>query len=209
MAENRPRGRQKNISGPGKGVYKRGSGLGTGPVGNSGGYSGRGSGRPSGGGLSGGSAGGGHRSTGGGGLMKLIILGIVVLLGGGGGLGSLLLGGGLGGNTVGYDTGGSGYESSYGDSGSSQNGGYTQQSSGQQMAGTIDLSSLLGSLGGGNVSTGWDSAANTGKLDTTVAKGSREKRTEILGNGKDEVTLMVYMCGTDLESRNGMATSDL
>ena len=44
MAENRPRGRQKNISGPGKSVYKRGSGLGTGPVGNSGGYSGRGSG---------------------------------------------------------------------------------------------------------------------------------------------------------------------
>ena len=184
MAENRPRGRQKNVSGQGKSVYKRGSGLGTGPVGNSGGYGGRGSGRPSGG--------GGHRSTGGGGLMKLIILGIVVLLGGGGGLGSLLLGGGLNGH-----------------SGSSQNGGYTQQSSGQQMEGTIDLSSLLGNLGGGNVSSGWDSGTNTGKLDTTVAKGSREKRTEILGSGKDEVTLMVYMCGTDLESRNGMATSDL
>ena len=27
MAENRPRGRQKNVSGQGKGVYKRGSGL--------------------------------------------------------------------------------------------------------------------------------------------------------------------------------------
>ena len=211
MAGNRPRGRQKNVTGQGKSVYKRGSGLGTGPVGNSGGYSGRGAGRPSGGGLSGGSSGGGNRSTrGGGGLMKLIILGIVVLLGGGGGLGSLLLGGGLSGNSGGYGTSsGGGYESSYGGNSGGQNGGYTQQSSGQQMAGTIDLSSLLGNLGGGNVSSGWDSGANTGKLDTTVAKGSRAKRTEILGNGKDEVTLMVYMCGTDLESRSGMATSDL
>ncbi|MBQ6855806.1 MAG: peptidase C11 [Lachnospiraceae bacterium] len=208
MAGNRPRGRQKNVNGPGKGVYKRGSGLGTGPVGNSGGYSGRGVGRPAGSGNAGGSVGGGPRMTrgtrGGGGLMKYIILGIVVLLGGGGSLGSLFMGGGSGGNTAGY--GGSGYESSYG---GSQNGGYTQQSSGPQMAGTIDLSSILGGLGGGSISSGWDSGANTGKLDTTVAKGSREKHTEIFGNGKDEVTLMVYMCGTDLESRSGMATSDL
>lgn len=212
MAGNRPRGRQKNVSGPGKGVYKRGSGLGTGPVGNSGGYSGRGAGRPAGSGNAGGSVGGGHRMTrgtrGGGGLMKYIILGIVVLLGGGGSLGSLFMGGGSGGNSAGYGTGygGSGYESNYG---GSQNGGYTQQSFGQQMAGTIDLSSILSGLGGGSISNGWDSGANTGKLDTTVAKGSREKRTEIFGNGKDEVTLMVYMCGTDLESRSGMATSDL
>ena len=28
-------------------------------------------------------------------------------------------------------------------------------------------------------------------------------------NGKDKVTLMVYICGADLESRSGMATKDL
>ncbi|MBR6615895.1 MAG: hypothetical protein IKK95_08050, partial [Lachnospiraceae bacterium] len=88
MAGNRPRGRQRNVSGSGKSVYKRGSGLGTGPVGSSGGYSGR----PSGGGIGGGSSRGsrGPRNTrGGGGLGKLILLGLIVLFGGGGGLGSM------------------------------------------------------------------------------------------------------------------------
>ncbi len=37
----------------------------------------------------------------------------------------------------------------------------------------------------------------------------RSKRVTPLGGGKDTVTVMVYMCGTDLESRYGMATSDL
>ena len=31
----------------------------------------------------------------------------------------------------------------------------------------------------------------------------------MLGNGKDEITLMLYLCGTDLESRSSMATMDL
>ncbi len=56
---------------------------------------------------------------------------------------------------------------------------------------------------------GWSQTKNTGKLDRTVASGAREKRTVIKGNGNDTVTIMVYMCGTDLESRSGMATSDL
>ena len=38
---------------------------------------------------------------------------------------------------------------------------------------------------------------------------ARDKRFEALGNGKDKVTIMVYMCGTDLESKYGMATNDL
>jgi len=202
MAGNRPRGRQKNVSGQGKGVYKRGSGLGTGPVGSSGGYSGRPGGGSGGGigGLGGGSgrdSGGGRRNrptrSGGGGLMKLIMLGIVALVGGGTGLGSLM--GGFGGGT------GSGYEQ------------YPQQQyqevQQQSPTQTIDLGSLLGNLGGSSISTGWGSDNNTGSLDTSVAKGAREKYTEILGNGKDDVTLMVYMCGTDLESQNQMATLDL
>ena len=38
---------------------------------------------------------------------------------------------------------------------------------------------------------------------------ARPKRYVPLGGGKDTVTVMVYMCGTDLESNYGMATSDL
>ena len=195
MALNRPRGRQKNISGGGKSIYKRGSGLGTGPVGSSGGYSGR----PSGGGFGRGSR--GPRNTrGGGGLGKLILLGLVVLFGGGGSIGSLLLGGGSG-DVV--DVGG------YGPSGNYGNGGYTQQTTQQGEYSTVDIAQFLENLGGGSVSSGWDIGSNINQLDTSVAEGAREKYTEILGNGKDEMTMMVYMCGTDLESRSGMATADL
>ncbi|MBP7175461.1 MAG: peptidase C11 [Thermoclostridium sp.] len=45
--------------------------------------------------------------------------------------------------------------------------------------------------------------------DTTVSDIARTKRTTLQGNGKDTATVMVYMCGTDLESRSGMASSDL
>ena len=50
---------------------------------------------------------------------------------------------------------------------------------------------------------------NTADADTTVANGAREKYTVIRGNNQDQVTILVYMCGADLESQNGMATSDL
>ncbi len=39
--------------------------------------------------------------------------------------------------------------------------------------------------------------------------GPRTRRTEILGGGRDIFTIMIYMCGTDLESQYGMATADL
>jgi hypothetical protein len=54
-----------------------------------------------------------------------------------------------------------------------------------------------------------EGGSNTGVLETSVAPGAREKRTVINGGGQDTVTVMIYMCGTDLESRSGMATSDL
>ena len=50
---------------------------------------------------------------------------------------------------------------------------------------------------------------NSQEADTTVASGSRDKYTVIKGNNKDTMTILVYMCGADLESQNGMATSDL
>lgn len=57
---------------------------------------------------------------------------------------------------------------------------------------------------------GWaDTDYRMGVLNKEIAQGSREKYTEILGDGKDTVTLMVYMCGTDLESRSRMASSDM
>lgn len=59
------------------------------------------------------------------------------------------------------------------------------------------------------VDTSGFTAYNGTELDTTVAAGSREKYTSIKGDGKDTVTLMVYICGTDLESKYGMASSDL
>lgn len=66
---------------------------------------------------------------------------------------------------------------------------------------------------GSGVSTGWTdaSAANSdgGTVDTAVSDGARDKFTEIKGDGRDVVTIMVYMCGTDLESQSAMGTNDL
>lgn len=45
--------------------------------------------------------------------------------------------------------------------------------------------------------------------NNSVSNLARDKRTQIVGGGEDVVTVMVYMCGTDLESKYGMATADL
>jgi len=123
--------------------------------------------------------------TRGGGGMKLILLLLVLLLGGGG-LTALL----------------GGQPDSQAPSASQP------PSSGQQQS-PGSLTSLLSGLGGGSVFSGWQSAANTGRLDSSVAPGAREKYTKLLGGGEDTATIMVYMCGTDLESRSGMGTADL
>ncbi len=171
--ENRPSGRKRNVTGQGKDIYKRGEGLGTGPVGDT-------SGRPSSSGRQsysdGGSYGNTTRASGKSSLLSIIIVVLVLLIGGGGG--SLL--GLFGGDTQSASTGMS-----------------------------SSLASILGGLGGGSVSTGWDGATNTGTLNESVVTGARAKRTEIVGGGKDTFTIMVYMCGTDLESKHGMATADL
>lgn len=180
MEGNRPRGRQKNVTGKGKAVKRRGSGLGTGPVGSTNQES-ESRKRSTGSGTT--------RSGSSSGLGKIIIILLIVLLGGGGGLGSLLSGGGLG--------------DILGSLGSSLLGG-SQSSNGSGV-----IEALIGSLGGGSISSGWDNGNNTGKLDSTVASGTRAKYTDVKGNGKDEITIMVYMCGTDLESKYKMASSDL
>lgn len=175
--DNRPRGRQKHVTGQGKDIRRRGSGLGTGPVGMPGriprvssGNAHRGTVTRSGGGLGGG---------------KLILVILALLLGGGGGIGTFLFGGDGSMPSISQDY--SDYQEYPGNS----------------------YESIPGNPGGSSISPGWDHSGTTQKLDTTVAEGAREKYTKLLGNGQDEVTLMVYLCGTDLESRSQMATKDL
>lgn len=40
-------------------------------------------------------------------------------------------------------------------------------------------------------------------------EGKRDRYTKILGGGNDTVTIMIYMCGSDLESKYGLASNDL
>lgn len=149
---------------------------------------------------------------------------------------SQLLGGGYGSGTYGTgsgswsssssgtgSTGGYG-TSSYGTTGSSPYGSYSGSDTYDSYdTGTIsgsdtgfDLSSLSDLFSAGvstsaaGITAGWnDGRDNRGVLNTKVADGSRKKYTRLVGNGRDTVTLMVYMCGTDLESKGGMGTSDL
>ncbi len=168
--DNRPRGRERNVTGQGTGAYRRGPGTGNGPVGSGGGYSGR----P--GTSQGGGDGGPTRASGSSGkIIGIIIAVVAVLIGGGGGLTGILsnvLGGG--------------------------------------SSSSLDLTSYLSSFTGSNVSTGWSgNANNASSLNTSVASGTRDRYTALTGGGADTVTLMMYMCGTDLEAKHGMASADL
>jgi len=163
---NRPVGRQKRI-GSGRGdVYKRGSGLGSGPVGNPGGYSDRrstsrgirGSGYNSGGYYS------GKKRKSSSGLTALIVLLVIAYLG------YSFFTDLFGGNS---------------DTASNNN----LQSQTSNYFNTYDKGEY--------------------PVDTSVSKLARAKRTVLKGDGKDTATVMIYMCGTDLESRSSMATYDL
>ena len=185
MAEsNRPRGRKRNVTGQGTGVHLGENGLGTGPVGGRGDSIG-----------GSGSGGGGKRNGRGMGGLPLIVVLIIALLGGGGSLSGLFGGGSSGGS---YSSTGNNWNAEEDYTPSSQDSNFNHTESNSHYGGN------------GSLSTGWsgEDASNT-DLDTTVANGSREKFTTIRGNGKDVVTIMVYLCGTDLESRSGMGTSDL
>lgn len=60
-----------------------------------------------------------------------------------------------------------------------------------------------------NVSYVTSADTNTSTLNEDTVDGARAKFTTIKGNGQDEVTVMIYMIGTDLESQYGMATKDI
>ncbi len=209
--EDRPIGRKKNVGTGGSGVHRRGEAQG-GPVGSSGDHASGSS--PIGGG--GGSAGGPVRSGGRSPLFMIIIV-LVLLLGGGGGLSSFL-GGGLSGVTdtdtqQGYSTTTqpqTGTSTSTGTSSTGLGTSGSSMGSGMSMLGSLlggGYGSYTGASSGANAA--WSDTANTGRLDTSVAPAARAKRTVIKGNGQDIVTIMVYMCGADLESRSGMASRDL
>ncbi len=192
--ENRPVGRKRNVQEGGSGVHRKGEGLGTGPVGGSGAF----------GGDSGQSSGGsGPQRSGGRSPLFMIIIVVILLLGGGGGLTSFLGGGGLSST---QDT------TQYTNTQPAQT---TTSTSSSQLGGLDTIGSLLGGFGSyggyseGLNSVSWSGDNNNGQLNREVSSKARAKRTVIKGDGSDVITIMVYMCGADLESRGGMASKDL
>ena len=241
MERRRPRGRDTGAAGTSYsgGTYRRGSGMGTGPVGGS--KTGSGSDKGILGDMLGQALGGSGTGGLGGGLFGSGTSGSGSLGNLGGSLGQILN------NTINTATSGNTTTSS----GNSRKGiliflglavaaavilggscaGYNMLSGSNQSSvstpntyntGTLSsstsnsgsvsnaLSQLLNGGGATSTSTGWtDGANNVTSLNTNVADGSRAKYTNIIGNGEDKVTLMVYLCGSDLESGSAMATRDL
>ncbi len=156
MDNKRPRARQKNVTSGGSGVHRRGSGLGTGPVG-SGKVT---SGKTGGSGMKRAAVGGGI------GLPTLLIIGFAIMK---------MIGGG--------------------------NGASQQQQDFIQNNGSNNYNSSSG--------VDFSDTGSSAEINNDVAAGSRGKYTNILGNKKDSVTVMIYICGTDLESKHGMASSDI
>ena len=60
-----------------------------------------------------------------------------------------------------------------------------------------------------NVPTNNESFSSDTDLNLNVAASARDRYYTPVGNGEDTVTIMIYMCATDLESKYGMATKDL
>ena len=60
-----------------------------------------------------------------------------------------------------------------------------------------------------NASAAVSASTSYTEPDVTVSNKARDRYTTIKGGGKDTVTVMVYLCGSDLESEHSMATADL
>lgn len=228
--ESGPRGRKKNVTSGGGEVHKRGDGLNLGgPVGDAGGYSDRNEpgGEPLSGAPENGSPQRGLGGSSGGNLLGMIGIGLL----------TSWLSNRKNGNNSGNGNSGGGRRRGGGCGclivlivvlviGAffllpmlMQEGGMLSDMDGGSGGGLTDFGGLVGedyqqpstpaqSQFGGNYGSN-SGGSNVGVLDTSVAAGARPKRTVIRGGGADTVTVMVYMCGTDLESKYGMATSDL
>ena len=201
MPDNRPSGRKRNITGTGSGAFKTGGGLGTGPVG---------SGPHPGGGIPGGqnqSTVTRRRRRGGGISIGTILLILVIYF--------LFFRGGSD-DSYDYD-----YDSGYENDSYATDSDMSSELNSQSQYGSSLISDLTTDTYGdseiytdSNYSTGLSSqnalvGMGSSSVDTSVAGGARAKRTKINGDGSDKVTIMVYLCGTDLESKYGMASNDL
>ncbi len=184
-------GRKKRVTGGGGNVFKRGEGI-------------SGGGRPS-AGSSGGSRAGGDRSGGSNLGLIALILGLVLGKGNNGKKGGLLkkiivliIILAIASSVIKCMAGGmSGMSGMLED--------YTSQQESYQPENDLTVVETQ------PVATPQPATAPTQEApaDTQVSNQARAKRTKILGSGKDTYTIMVYMCGTDLESNYGMATADL
>ncbi len=113
----------------------------------------------------------------------------------------------------------------FGGGGGRRSGGGMRRGGGLGLIGTV-LALIFGLIGGfaglgdstgsqvepyNTTYTSTASYSNTdeSQVDRTVDSAARSKYTTIKGNGQDEVTLMLYIIGSDLESQSGMATMDL
>ena len=221
---NRPGSRPRRTVSGGGNAYRRGSGLGSGSVG--------GGPRGSSGGSFGGDSGGDRGVGGGGGLLAVLL---ALLIGGAGSnnsnggnkrgcLGRILVLGLIvvgvvfllnmcSGNTSGGFLSSllGDYTSTTTDSGLNSVDNTTDNSGSSSGSVSDALGSLLGNYG----STSGQIAPVSGSSDVykahepnrEVASAARDKYTDTAS--AKSVTVMVYMCGTDLESKSGMATSDL
>ena len=171
--QNRPRGRQKNLTSGGSGAYKRGDGLGTGQVGSADHSAAKPSGnRPVGSPQHHSSSTVKRAAIGGGGGIGLILM-LVALF-----LLLKLFGGGVGGG------------------GSAD---INDLVNGMLAGGSGDAPSGF-SFSNDDINTGGSYEDTPTEVDETVVSGARAKRTRIIGNNNDKVTIMLYMCGTDLLS---------
>ena len=182
--DNRPGSRKKNIVEGEASIKRRGSGLDSKPIESTGHSSGS---RPGGGVRAGGGIGIGTI------IMVLVIIFFVMKFG----------------SSDDYD----GYPETAGQNTSTGAGSEEAFGGGSASGGLADV---FGSLIGGYSTTESDYSSyetaqesSPAQLDMNVDPSARQKYTSIIGQGADVVTIMVYLCGTDLESRSGMGTADL
>ncbi len=201
MNRNMPTGRQKRTVSGGGNARRRGSGLGTGPVGSGG--------RPTGSGPSFGGSPSPQRSSGGssgGGCLWLLL--------------GFFLGRGTGGSSGG--TKGRGCLSriivfvliiaavmlflqfcSGGDD-------PLPPANGGSSGGSNEYTELFSGFSGSTAAAPSSALAyRAHEPDYSVSPLAREKKTRFAGTGEETFTIMVYMCGSDLESRSGLASNDL
>lgn len=210
--KNRPHGREKNITSGGGDVHKRGDGLNLGgPLGDAGGYSERREQNesPPSPGTQPQNRQGQQRGSAGGSLGSMLLVGLLsnLLSGRGGRRGSLgkliVLGVVL---FVGYMM----FQSCMANMDGLAE--LPAQQAGLSQTGELPHESdwSHGSYGTGpNAYLDDANDVGSGVLNTAVAPEARAKYTTLTGAGQDVATVMIYMCGTDLESKSGMASSDL